>query len=354
MRFRENQIAVLADIEGMFMQIAINQTDQSALPFLWINDNEIQQYQFKKLISGATCSPSCAIYVSNHCVDKNGDKYPEVVRAIKSHFHVENYIQSQDTVTNATKTVQQTIHSLQEGGFRLTKFVSNETDVLKNIPTHDIEENSEIFRVLGQKWNLRSDILIMKPLTDFSTDAIEYTQRKIFSLECSIFDPLGILSPLTMRCKILLQEMWILGKKWDEPLPIQISRRLQKILDSFFEAHLTRTLTSLGFSETSAELHIFVDASTAAMAAGVYLQITHNHSAVTNTCFLIGKCKVAPLKQTSVPKLELEAAVIEVRLHSTIVKESSFTIDKTLFWTDSQVVLYWIVSSKKQPVYIAN
>ena len=41
-------------------------------------------------------------------------------------------------------------------------------------------------------------------------------------------------------------------------------------------------------------------------------------------------------------------------LHSTILKESSFTINKTLFWTDSQVVLDWIESSKKQPVYTAN
>ena len=90
------------------------------------------------------------------------------------------------------------------------------------------------------------------------------------------------------------------------------------------------------------------------MAAVAYLRITHNHSEVTETCFLIVKGKVAPIKQTSVPKLELEAAVIGVRLHSTIVKESFFAIDKTLFWTDSQVILDWIASSKKQPVYIAN
>ena len=355
MRFRENQISVLADIEGMFMQIAISQTDYSALRFLWINDDEIQQYQFKRLIFGATCNPSFAIYVLNHCVDKNGDKRPEAVSAVKSHLYMDDYIQSGDPVTNATRKVQQTIQSLQEGGFRLTKIVSNESDVLKNIPTHDIEENSEITWVLGQKWNLKSDTIIMKPLTYFSTNPIEYSQRKIFSLVCSIFDSLGILSPLTIRFKILLQEIWKLGKKWDEQLPIQISRRLQKILDSYFEMpeiHLTRTLTSLRYSESSAELHIFLDASTAAMAAVAYLRKTHNHSEVTETCFLIGNCKVAPIKQTSVPKFELEAAVIGVRLHSTIVKESSFAIDKTLFWTDSQVVLDWIASSERQLVYI--
>ena len=211
-RFRENQIAVLANIEGMFMQLAINQTDQSAFCFLWINDNEIQQYQFTRLIFGATWSPSCAIYVLNHCVDKNGDKYPEAIRAVKSHFYMDDYIQSNGTVTNATKTVQQTIQSLQEGGFRFTKFVSNEPDVLKNTPTHNIEENSEIVRAPGQKWNLKSDTLIMKPLTEFSTDAIEYTQMKNFSLVFSIFDPLGILSPLTIRFKILPKKFGNLGK----------------------------------------------------------------------------------------------------------------------------------------------
>ena len=112
---------------------------------------------------------------------------------------MDDYIQFYDTATNATETVQQTIQSLQEGGFRLTKIVSNEPDVLKNIPIHDIEENSKIVRIFGQKWNLKNDNLIMKTLTDFWTDAIEYTQRIIVSLVCSTLDPLGILSPLTIR-----------------------------------------------------------------------------------------------------------------------------------------------------------
>ena len=236
---------------------------------------------------------------------------------------MDDYIQSHDTVTNASKTVQQIIQNLSEGGFRLKRFVSNEPDVLKKLPTQDIEENKDIVKVFGQTGNLKNGTFIMKPLTDFSTDAIEYTQRKFFSLVCSIFDSLGILSPLTIRSKIRLQEIWKLGKKWDEPLPVEISRRLQKILDSYFEkleVHLTRTLASLHYSESSAELNVFVDASTAAKAAVVYLQITHNHSEVTETCFIIGKYKDAPKKQTRVPKTELEAAVLGVRLHSRIVR----------------------------------
>ena len=60
------------------------------------------------------------------------------------------------------------------------------------------------------------------------------------------------------------------------------------------------------------------------------------------------------MKQTSVPKHELEAAVFGVRLHSTIVIGTFFALGKTVFWTDGQVVLKWIASSRKQPVYVAN
>ena len=221
MSFRENPIAVLADIKGMFMHIAINQTDQSTVRLLWINDNEIQQYRFTRLMFGANCSPFCAIYVFNHCVDTHGDKYTEAVRAVQIHFHMDDYIQSYNTVTNSLKTVHQTIQSLLEGGFRLTKFVSIEPDVLENIPTQDIEENSDIVRVLGQKLNVKNKFFIMKPLTDFPKDKIECTQRKIFSHLCSIFDPLGILSHVTIHFKILLHEIWKIIKEWDEPLCVQ-------------------------------------------------------------------------------------------------------------------------------------
>ena len=72
------------------------------------------------------------------------------------------------------------------------------------------------------------------------------------------------------------------------------------------------------------------------------------------TFFLIGKCELDPFNQISIPKLELEAAVIGVRLLSTIMKESSFHITRSTLWTDNQVVLDWLSTNKKQPVFVAN
>ena len=84
--FREHPVAILADIESMFMQIAVKQEDQSALRFLWSKNNFIMQYQFTRLTFGATCLPSMAIFVQNQCAKDNAKNFPEAFAAITKQF----------------------------------------------------------------------------------------------------------------------------------------------------------------------------------------------------------------------------------------------------------------------------
>ena len=197
--------------------------------------------------------------------------------------------------------------------------------VLNKIPPEDKDNQTDIVQVHGVEWNLEKECFLVKPLTDFQKDALAYTQRKIISLVSSIFDPIGIMSPSTIRFKIVLQEMWKLGKKGDEQIAPQVVKPLQKNLDLNFsspEVTLNRTLNkSCRSPESENEIHIFVDASAVAAAAVAYLQTVPNLATDVETFYLIGKCKVAPIKQISIPKIELEAAVIGVRLLSTIMKE---------------------------------
>ena len=198
----------------------------------------------------------------------------------------------------------------------------------------------------------------MKHLTDFPKDALVYAQRKIFSLVSSIFDPIGIMLPSTIRFTIGLQEFWKLGKKWDEQIAPQVVKQLQRNLDLYFsspEVTLNRTLNKSRHSpESENEIHIFVDASAVSVATVAYLKTVPNLATDVETCYLTGKCKVAPNKQITLTKLELEAAVIGVRLLSTITNESSFQITRSSLWTDSQVVLDWLSTTKRQTVFVLN
>ena len=106
--------------------------------------------------------------------------------------------------------------------------------------------------------------------------------------------------------------------------------------------------------EIEDQLHVFVEASTCAIAAIIYLRSYDNNTKQAETSFIIIKCKVTPLKLLSVPKLELEVAIIGVRLLKTVQKEAILKIHDPHFWTDSRVVLDWIVSKKKQKLLVAN
>ena len=160
MRFREHPVAVLADIEGMLMQIAIHQIDQSALRFLWSADNQIQKYQFTRLIFGANCSPSCAIYVLNHCAKENIQHFPEALKAVRKHFYIDDYIQSHATEKEACKAVLETKHCLKTSGFRLTKFVSNSSIVLNQIPPDDKDNRQILLEFLVLNGILRKTVLL--------------------------------------------------------------------------------------------------------------------------------------------------------------------------------------------------
>ena len=102
------------------------------------------------------------------------------------------------------------------------------------------------------------------------------------------------------------------------------------------------------------ELHVFADASEDTMCAVAYLRSQpKEYSAVL--AFVIGKCRVAPMRHLSIPRLELQAAFMAVRLKEQIVKEHEMKIISCSFWSDSTTVLQWIHSShRKQQVFVAN
>ena len=107
LRFCEHPVAILADIESMFMQTAVKQEDQSAHRFLWSKNKFIMQYQFTRLIFGATCSPSMTIFVLNQCAKDNAEKFPKAFAAITRQFSMDDYVHSLPTVTEAKDTVKQ-------------------------------------------------------------------------------------------------------------------------------------------------------------------------------------------------------------------------------------------------------
>ena len=311
LRFREHAVGVLADIEGMFMQIAIRPEDLSALRFLWMSDNYVLQYQYIRLTFGANCSPFCAILVLRRCAQDLASQFPDVLQAVLNNFYMDDFIQSFSTPVAARQLTNDLRTVLQRGGFRLTKFISNNSDALSSIPAEDREKSASKTKVLGQTWCLRTDSYTAPPPNSVDNPT---TLRQLLSLVSSIFDPIGLLSPLVIQFKIMLQSLWKLGQTWDQAIPDYIQTSVNKLTDCY-RAMPTVSVPRRAFrSATTVELHVFTEASNSALAAVIYArQPTFSHTSAQQT-FVIGKSRVSPIKQKSIPKLELEAAVLGARL----------------------------------------
>ncbi|XP_074036730.1 uncharacterized protein [Leptinotarsa decemlineata] len=155
----------------------------------------------------------------------------------------------------------------------------------------------------------------------------------------SMFDPLGLISTLTIRGKILMQKMWRSGISWGsfslEEL-IKPWQRWMKDLRKVADYKIPRCYSFLIPGADRIELHTFYDSSEESFATVYYLRVLKDDSIIA------AKTRVAPLKQLSILRLELQAAVMGSRLAETIKLELEITINRMYFWTDSKCVLGWI------------
>ena len=84
------------------------------------------------------------------------------------------------------------------------------------------------------------------------------------------------------------------------------------------------------------QLHIFSDASLEAMCIVAYFRGELEDG--IEVSFVLGKCRIAPIKQLSIPRLELQAALYSVRLRKLIIQEHDLPINGVTHWTDSVTV----------------
>lgn len=173
--------------------------------------------------------------------------------------------------------------------------------------------------VLGLNWSPNADSL------QFSTDiepSVQITKRTVISATSKVFDPLGILCPCIIVAKILLQELWSCGQlDWDDPVPSEFCKNWANLLKEFSSLSLIQTPRRvLCDSPGTIDLHCYVDASQQAYAACVYLRSVDKNDQNVTVRLLCAKARVALLKTTSIPRMELLGALLGARLCSKVLQ----------------------------------
>ena len=127
---------------------------------------------------------------------------------------MDDLVKSVDSPQVAINCYQELVETLKRSGFTLKKWASNSPEVLEIIPAEDRLEaneftlNAESFAILGLEWIIDKDCLQVcrGPNKECPPDI---TQRVVLSFVSSVFDPMGIFAPFTMRMRMLLKSIWI-------------------------------------------------------------------------------------------------------------------------------------------------
>lgn len=357
--WRKFQFAITGDIEKMYRQIWVYPEDSQFQRILWQPpcSSNVNSYRLKTVTFGVASSAFLAIR-SLHQVGENL-KSTNIVLAekIQKQFYVDDFLDSCTSPSAASQTLRDVTAELAKYGMKLRKWKTNAQSILDDLPESEKEigkDQDTTFKTLGIQWQPTSDMFVFLPMN--LNEKIGLTKRCILSDISKLFDPLGWLSPCIVLAKAFMQRLWLLNLGWDTPIPDEQANEWLTIRFQFEASCSVAIPRWIGLSNDIAHISLqgFCDASEKAFACVVYLRIIQIDRSIT--CNLIAaKTKIAPLKTISIPKLELEGAVLLTKLLGKIKNALRMPDIQHTAWSDSFIVLCWLSSPPSRwKTYVAN
>ncbi|XP_018375981.1 PREDICTED: uncharacterized protein LOC108769466 [Trachymyrmex cornetzi] len=310
-RFRVHQFVLTADITMMFRQILIDSQNSRFQLILWRSDRDqqIQIFQLNTVTYGTACAPFLAMRCLRELAKTYCHELPRAAKAVLEDSYMDDFL----TGENGDQDPR-AIQHLKE-----------------NSPSDDllIIDKEEAFKTLGLHWNAVSDKLQYKP--DISKiDAC--TKRNVLSTIAQIYDPLGLVGPILITGKLIMQQIWKQEINWDQELPPEFKVAWKNYYESLLSLNKLKIPRNINPNncESKVDLYGFGDASERAFGACIY-SVSMDNQGNIQSHLICAKSKVAPLKTISLPRLELEAALLLSQLYSNVKTACQGKIEEALW-----------------------
>lgn len=363
LRFRTHRYAMTADITKMYRQISIHAADYDLQRIVWRKSpqEEMGHYHLTTVTYGTAPASFLATRCLAQVASENSQDFPRAAEIIRADFYVDDLLTGGDNLKETVELQRQIIEILDKYGFSLHKWCSNYDELLDMIPEHKREtqlplkfRSNENIHTLGLIWDPLRDILKYEISIKPNNELV--TKRSVLSTIASIYDPLGLLGPVISSYKIFMQQLWYHNLNWDDRLPSALHEtwlEMYKQLPLLKDISIPRLVKGVG-QLTDMQIHGFADASEKCYGACLYLRCTDSGGNVS-VKLLCAKSRVSPVKQVTLPRLELCATLLLARLVNKIVPILRLDVKKVYLWTDSTVVLAWISATPtKWKTFVAN
>ncbi|KAJ8708921.1 hypothetical protein PYW07_013525 [Mythimna separata] len=362
--FRTYKYVLLCDVKAMYRQVLLNEKHCGLQNILWRESREdpVQCVQLLTVTYGLKSSAFLATRCLLELAQRFKDQYPLAAFCLQNSSYVDDIQIGSDDICELNQTKNELCKLLSMGSFALHKWCSNNSNLLKDIPVDlhqldvkDFDKNCLYVKTLGLIYNVKTDSLeIQCPVKELK---LEYTKREMLSFISKFFDPLGLVGPILVSAKLLMQEVWFHNIMWDQPLPSNINKKWVEFAQDLVNMPCIAVPRNIkNIICNNFELIGFSDASGVAYGCCLYLRVIGPDKCVNINLFC-SKSRINPKsKVLTIPRLELESALLLATLSNKVYTKLSLKYNvHTYLYPDSKIVLAWL---KTEPVklnmYVAN
>ncbi|XP_071519126.1 uncharacterized protein [Panulirus ornatus] len=331
LRFRQSPVAIVGDISKMYNSVLLSEADKMTHRFLWRDMNttrEPDHYCLQTVTFGDRPSGVIAMTALHKTAEMFKDKYPETAAMIINNSYVDDILHSCESAEEALERMKTTEEILKRGGFQMKQWVMS--------GSHDMTEDSKIIateveKVLGMIWEPKKDQFSYKVKINFSTKRKKFRtasdltveeivqkipkqqkKRMILSQVASLYDPSGLATPFTIRCKLLMRHLITRKQEckadeqlgWDEPIPDEMHVQWVDLFQDMYalEDLKFRRCIKPDNALGNPTLVIYTDASNIAYSTCAYIRFELKDGTFSAQ-LLAAKSRIAPIRQITTPRL---------------------------------------------------
>ncbi|GFX16434.1 integrase_H2C2 domain-containing protein [Trichonephila clavipes] len=318
-RFRKHKHAFTTDIEKMFRMINVHPEQTCLQRILWKKGigEPIKSYELTTVTYGTVSAPYLVTRTLKQLAMDEAKNSPLAAPVVLSDCYM-------DDILSGSESIEEECAFLE----------SDET------------------KALGIIWNPKLDCFLFRIEQQRPTS---FTKRLVLSTIARIFDPLGLLGPIITWAKIFMQRLFLLELGWSDELPFKEEKEWRRFIDSLEAVNnISIDRCIVIHRAESIELHAFSNASEKAYGSSIYLKSIFALGEV-KVCLVTSKSRVSPLKQISLPRLELCGAVLAAKLMKKMKEALNLQITAVHFWSDSTILISWIHrESRELKTFVAN
>ena len=361
-RFREYLAALGSDVTAMYLQLLIPVEQRDVLRFYWLDEqgNLIVLRMTRHIFGGVWCAASTTYAIRRAMREAGASAH--ISEVLEKSMYVDDLLHSLIKLMQAAQLASSIWKLGKSKNFDFVKWNGYPREAISEIPPEcrekgerEIETDANT-KTLGIRWDTSTDEFFYGKRLSRPEGAL--SKRIVLSLVASIYDPIGLIVPIIIIGRVLLQRATASKVTWDEALPTDITRPWEawwEMLDELPNLRFPRCM--IGNMEPSLEvqLHFFCDASEKAFGTAAYLRMHDPATGEIHTALIRAKGKVAPTKGETIPRLELCACVMGADLNKELTREMRLNVVSSTYWTDSEIALKYLRSSHlRLKTFVAN